>query len=118
MIDLLLDSPASGTARLRPTGHLDDAAARDLLHAAADVVRSGCTRLVVDLDGLSSWDPTAAYALVGCTRLARWLQDGVDVVASAGPGRALAASADVPARPQAAAWQVPAREAAPDLARA
>jgi len=118
VFDLLLDSPAPGTARLRLTGHLDDAAARVLLHAAADVARSGCTRLVVDLDGLSSWDETAAYAVVGCTRLARWLEDGVGVVASGATGRALAASAGVLTEPQAPSWPVQAPGAAPHLARA
>ena len=36
---------------------------------------------MVDLDGLTSWDDDATYAVVGCTRLARWLPQGVDVVA-------------------------------------
>jgi hypothetical protein len=92
---LVLDAPTSGAARLRLTGHLDDAAARDVLHAAADVVRCGCSGLVVDLDGLTSWDDDAAFALVGCTRLARWLPDGVDVVAVTAAGRGLAATAGV-----------------------
>jgi hypothetical protein len=78
---LILDSPAAGTARLRLAGHLDSEAARDLLHAAAHVVRCGCSRLVLDLDGLTSWDEDATYAVVGCTRLARWLPEGVEVVA-------------------------------------
>jgi hypothetical protein len=78
---LTLDAPAAGAARLRLAGHLDGEAARQVLHAAADVVRCGCSRLVVDLDGLTSWDDDATYAVVGCTRLARWLPQGVDVVA-------------------------------------
>ena len=81
MFTLTLDALAAGAARLRLAGHLDGEAARDVLHAAADVVRSGCSRLVVDLDGLTSWDDDATYAVVGCTRLARWLPQGVDVVA-------------------------------------
>ena len=78
---MTLDAPAVGAARLRLAGHLDGEAARDVLHAAADVVRCGCLRLVLDLDGLTSWDDDATYAVVGCTRLARWLPEGVDVVA-------------------------------------
>jgi hypothetical protein len=77
---LVLDAPDVGAARLRLAGHLDGQAARDVLHAAADVVRSGCSRLVLDLDALVSWDDDATYAVVGCTRLARWLPGGVDVV--------------------------------------
>jgi hypothetical protein len=92
---LVLDAPTSGAARLRFTGHLDDAAARDVLHAAADVVRCGCSGLVVDLDGLTSHDADAAFALVGCTRLARWLPDGVVVVAGTDAGRSLAVTAGV-----------------------
>ena len=95
MFTLVLDAPTSGAARLRLTGHLDDAAARDVLHAAADVVRCGCSGLVVDLDGLTSWDSSAAFALVGCTRLARWLPDGVDVVADTDAARGLAACAGI-----------------------
>lgn len=95
MFTLSLDAPASGSARLRLAGHLDDAAARDVLHAAADVVRCGCSSLVVDLDGLTSWDDDASFAVVGCTRLARWLPDGVDVVAVSGAARALARRAGV-----------------------
>jgi len=94
---LVLDAPAPGVARLRLAGHLDSEAARDLLHAAADVVRCGCTRLVLDLDGLSSWDADATYAVVGCTRLARWLPGGVEVVAG---GHLLLDL--VPAQPEAA----------------
>ena len=81
MFTLTIDAPAVGAARLRLAGHLDGEAARDVLHAAADVVRCGCSRLVLDLDGLTSWDDDATYAVVGCTRLARWLPDGVEVVA-------------------------------------
>jgi hypothetical protein len=91
---LTLDAPAAGAARLRLAGHLDGEAARDVLHAAADVVRCGCSRLVVDLDGLTSWDDDATYAVVGCTRLARWLPQGVDVVAGDALQREL-----VPAQP-------------------
>ena len=80
MFTMTLDAPAVGAARLRLAGHLDGEAARDVLHAAADVVRGGCLRLVLDLDSLTSWDDDATYAVVGCTRLARWLPGGVDVV--------------------------------------
>ena len=92
MFTLTLDAPAAGAARLRLAGHLDGSAARDVLHAAADVVRCGCSRLVLDLDGVTSWDDDATYAVVGCTRLARWLPDGVEVVADRPVCRALLAS--------------------------
>ena len=94
MFTLTLDAPAAGAARLRLAGHLDGEAARDVLHAAADVVRCGCSRLVVDLAGLTSWDEDATYAVVGCTRLARWLPKGVDVVAGSALQQEL-----VPAQP-------------------
>ncbi len=81
MFTLSLDAPAVGAARLRLAGHLDDAAARDVLHAAADVVRCGCSRLVVDLGDLQSFDDEAAYCVTGCCRLARFLAEGVAVVA-------------------------------------
>ena len=97
VFSLLLDAPAAGAARLRLVGHLDDTAARDLLHAAADVVRCGCSQLVVDLDGLTSFDAEAAYAITGCARLARWLPEGVDVVADSAAARELAARAGVSA---------------------
>lgn len=99
MFTLGIDAPAAGSARLLLSGHLDEAAARQVLHAAADVVKCGCSRLVVDLDGLSSWDDEAAYAVVGCARLARWLADGVAVVASNAPGRGLADQAGVATEP-------------------
>ncbi len=96
MFTLAIDSPAANAARLRLSGHLDDAAARQVLHAAADVVQCGCSRLVVDLDGLVSWDDAAAFAVVGCTRLAPWLSEGVAVVAAGRPGRDLADLAGLP----------------------
>lgn len=89
MFTLTLDAPAVGAARLRLAGHLDGEAARDVLHAAADIVRCGCSRLVLDLGGLTSWDDDATYAVVGCTRLARWLPHGVDVVAAGALSRDL-----------------------------
>ena len=92
---LSIDAPAAGAARLRLAGHLDDVAARQVLHAAAEAVKCGCSRLVVDLDGLSSWDDEAAFAVTGCTRLARWLSEGVAVVAATTPGRGLADRAGV-----------------------
>lgn len=92
---LAIDAPSANAARLRLSGHLDDAGAREVLHAAADVVQCGCSRLVVDLDGLSSWDDAAAFAVVGCARLARWLPEGVAVVAASSPGRDLADRAGV-----------------------
>ena len=97
VFSLSLDAPVSGAARLRLSGHLDDDAARDVLHAAADVVRCGCAQLVLDLDGLTSWDPRAAFAVTGCTRLARFLPRGVEVVAETAEGRALAESAGITA---------------------
>ncbi len=107
---LSIDAPAAGAARLRLSGHLDDAAAREVLHAAADFVQCGCSRLVVDLDGLSSWDDTASFAVVGCARLARWLPDGVAVVAAATPGRSLADRAGIPAGPDIPAHDIPAHD--------
>ena len=99
MFTISLHLGPSGAACLALAGHLDDAAARDLLHAAADVVRCGCSSLVVDLDELVSFDAGAAFAVVGCTRLARWLPGGVEVVATRSPGRDLARAAGVgPAR--------------------
>jgi len=92
---LSLDTPAVGAARLRLAGHLDDAAARDVLHAAADVVRCGCSRLVVDLRGLESFDDDAAYSVTGCCRLGRFLTEGVSVVAGSATGEALAETAGV-----------------------
>ncbi len=95
MFHLSLDAPAVGAARLRLSGHLDDEAARQVLHTAADVVRIGCQQLVVDLGELESFDEDAAYALVGCTRLGRFLPHGVAVVAGSATGAALADTAGV-----------------------
>ena len=95
MFTLSLDAPAVGAARLRLAGHLDDAAARDVLHAAADVVRCGCSRLVVDLAGLESFDDDAVYCVTGCTRLSRFLVEGVAVMAGSRAGAALAETAGV-----------------------
>ena len=94
---LSLDAPAARAARLRLAGHLDDAAARDLLHAAADVVRCGCSRLVVDLAELESYDEEAAYAVVGCYRLGRYLADGVTVVTGSEAGAELVDTAGIEA---------------------
>jgi hypothetical protein len=98
---LSLDAPGAGAARLRLSGHLDDAAAREVLHAAADIVKGGCSQLVVDLAGLDSFDEEAAYAVVGCCRLARWLPEGVSVVSGSAAGSALADSAGVVPHPRA-----------------
>lgn len=95
VLTLLLDTPAVGAARLRLSGHLDDQGAREVLHAAADVVRCGCSRLVVDLAGLASYDDEAAYAVVGCCQLARFLPEGVAVVAGPGAGAELAETVGV-----------------------
>ncbi|MEX2288728.1 MAG: hypothetical protein WD794_00185 [Mycobacteriales bacterium] len=113
MFTLALDAPAAGAARLRLSGHLDDSAARDVLHAAADVVKCGCSRLVVDLGGLISYDDEAAFAVVGCHRLARFLPDGVDVVAPDGPGSTLAETAGVAAGVSAGVAAQPAAAHAP-----
>ncbi len=94
---LSVDAPAAGAARLRLAGHLDQPAARQVLQAAADVVKCGCLRLVVDLGEVVSYDDEAAYAVTGCARLARWLPEGVAVVAGAGAGADLAARAGVTA---------------------
>jgi hypothetical protein len=96
VLTLSVDSPAAGAARLVLAGHLDDEGARDVLHAAADVVRCGCERLVVDLDGITSYDAEAAFAVLGCWRLARYLPEGVALVAERATGRALADTAGVP----------------------
>lgn len=93
MFTLTIDAPGPGAVRLRLSGHLDDAAALEVLHAAADVVKTGCSRLVVDLDAITSFDEASAFAVVGCARLARWLAQGVEVVADTEPGRELAARA-------------------------
>lgn len=98
MFTLQLDTPGRGAARLRLEGHLDDDAALELLHRAADVVRCGCARLVIDLDGITSFEDGATYAVVGCARLARWLPGGVAVVAERETGRVLADRAGVGAR--------------------
>ena len=95
MFSLSLDAPGGGAARLRLAGHLDDDAAREVLHAAADVVRCGCSRLLLDLDGLTSFEAGAAYAVTGCTRLAPFVRGGVGVVAATAVGRDLAARAGV-----------------------
>ncbi len=99
MFTLSLDSPALGATRLRLAGHLDHAAARDVLRAAADAVRCGCVRLVVDLEGLASFDADAAYCVVGCCRLDRYLTEGVAVVAGSQAGEALAETAGVAPHP-------------------
>lgn len=95
MFSLTLDAPTAGAARLRLSGHLDDDGAREVLHAAADVVKCGCSRLVVDLADLDSFDDDVAYAVVGCCRLARWLPEGVTVVAGSDAGSELADTAGV-----------------------
>ena len=102
MFSLLLDAPGAGAARLRLSGHLDDDAARQVLHAAADLVKCGCSSLEVDLVGLDSFDEEAAYAVVGCCRLARFLPDGVTVVAGSETGSELADTAGVVAHPASA----------------
>ena len=95
MFSLRLECPRPGAARLRLVGHLDDVAAREVLHAAATAVACGCRSLHVDLDELTAYDEGTAYALVGCCRLARWLPDGVEVLSGGGAGAALAAAAQV-----------------------
>lgn len=95
VFSLSVDAPAAGAARLRLIGHLDDIAARQVLHAAADVVKCGCLRLVVDLGEVVSYDEEAAYAVTGCARLARWLPEGVAVLTGAGAGADLAERAGV-----------------------
>lgn len=92
---LSLDAPDKGSARLTLAGHLDDTAARDLLHTAATVVKCGCSRLVVDVDGLTGFDPQTAFALTGCARLGRYLSGGVAVVAGTPRGVELAEQAGV-----------------------
>ena len=97
-MSLSVSVPTAGAAHLALVGHLDDAAARDLLHTAADVAKSGCARLLVDLDGITSYDSEAAFAVLGCWRLARYLPDGVVLVAESATARALADDAGVPAQ--------------------
>lgn len=99
MFHLSLDSPAAGAARLRLSGHLDDEAARQVLHAAADVVKSGCSSLVVDMAELESFEPEAAYAVVGCTKLSRYVPEGVAVLTGSEASEALADTAGVPPHP-------------------
>lgn len=92
---LTVDSPALGAARLRLSGHLDDAGARELLHVAAHAVRCGCARLVVDLAELTGHDAQTPYALTGCARLGAYLPEGVAVVAGGDAGSELAERAGV-----------------------
>ena len=96
VLTVSIDAPAGDGARLLLSGHLDDAGARDVLHTAADLVRCGCPRLLVDLDGITSYDEEAAYAVVGCWRLGRYVAGGVAVVADGEVARALAEQAGVP----------------------
>ena len=96
MLTVSLDTPAREGARLVLSGHLDTAGARDLLQAAADLVRGGCPRLLVDLDGVTSYDVEAAFAVAGCWRLARFVPLGVGVLADGDVARTLADTAGVP----------------------
>ncbi len=98
MLTVSIDAPAVDSARIALAGHLDDAGARDVLHAAADLVRLGCPRLLVDLDGITSYDEEATYAVAGCWRLSRYVAGGVAVVAEGGVARELAEHAGVPAQ--------------------
>ena len=110
MFNLTLDNPALGATRLRLSGHLDDEAARQVLHAAADAVKCGCSKLVVDMAALESFDDEAAYAVVGCTRLGRYLPEGVAVVTESPASTALADTAGVephPAKAHSAGTMVP-----------
>lgn len=99
MFTLSLDAPAVGATRLRLSGHLDDEAARQILHAAADAVRCGCSKLVVDMAELSSFDEKASYAVKGCSQLARYLPEGVTVVTGSEASEALADTAGVAPHP-------------------
>ena len=99
---LSLDAPSAGAARLRLSGHLDDEAARSVLHAAADVVKSGCSSLEVDLADLESFEPEAVYAVVGCARLSRYVPEGVTVLIGSPASEALVDTAGVPPHPAAA----------------
>jgi hypothetical protein len=96
VLTVSIDAPAGDGARLLLAGRLDDAGARDVLHTAADLVRCGCPRLLVDLDGVTSYDEDATYAVAGCWRLARYVPRGVGVVAEREVGRELAERAGVP----------------------
>lgn len=96
---LSLDAPTAGAARLRLSGHLDSAAARQVLHAAADVVKCGCSSLVVDMAELESFEPEAAYAVVGCSKLSRYVPEGVAVLTGSEASEALADTAGVPPHP-------------------
>jgi hypothetical protein len=95
VLTIRLDALAGDAARLCLGGHLDNAGARAVLQTAADLTRGGCSRLVVDLDGVTSWDGEATFAVVGCTRLARWLSHGVEVVGASPAARELALEAGV-----------------------
>jgi hypothetical protein len=98
VLTVSIDAPAVDSARIALAGHLDDVGARDVLHAAADLVRLGCPRLLVDLDGITSYDDEAAYAVAGCWRLSRYVAGGVAVVAEGRVARELAEHAGVPAQ--------------------
>ena len=103
MLTIRLDALAGDAARLCLHGHLDDAGARVVLQTAADLTRGGCSRLVVDLDGVTSWDGEATFAVVGCTRLSRWLSNGVEVVGATPAARELAVQAGVAPAPDSVA---------------
>ena len=102
MFTLTVDAPALGATRLRLQGHLDDEAARQVLHAAADAVRCGSSKLVVDVAELASYDEGASYAVVGCSQLARYLPEGVTVVTGSDASAELADTAGVAQHPAAA----------------
>lgn len=91
MVTVTLDAP--GSACLVVDGHLDDAAVREVLHLAADAVRCGCSRLVLDLESLDSFDQHGPLAVVGCCRLAPWLHGGVELRADGEVARSLVRSA-------------------------
>jgi hypothetical protein len=99
VFSLSLDAPAVGATRLRLSGHLDDDGARQVLHAAADAVRCGCSKLVVDLAELDSFDEHTSYAVKGCSQLARYLPEGVTVVTGSQVSEALADTAGVAPHP-------------------
>lgn len=91
MVTVTLDAP--GCARLAVDGHLDAPVAREILHLAADAVRCGCSRLVLDLESLDSYDDQGLVAVVGCCRLSPWLDGGVELRADGDVARGLVRSA-------------------------
>ena len=73
--------------RVRVTGDLDAANGRDLADACSRVLRSGPSRLDVDLRKVTAYTAEGAAALSECVRLGRHLVDGVNIQVCTDGGR-------------------------------